>query len=172
VRLALVDMDQLVFVAKAQGALQGLRYDPEMGRPVTLSCSAAGFVWLSTKSDEEALRLVSNQGFGAPDDFGPAAPTTIKSLMTHIRATRKRGFSITMDVFAPAMSSMAAPVYGRRGEVLAILIVAGPMTRLTEHRMLAIAPALLATAEELSLSSGVSPMFKRQSERDADSPSL
>ena len=39
VRLALVDGDRLTFVAKAQGSAFGLRYDPDMGIDVRLSCS-------------------------------------------------------------------------------------------------------------------------------------
>jgi IclR family acetate operon transcriptional repressor len=162
VRLASVDADRLLFVAKAQGATQGLRYDPEMGRPVMLACSAAGLMWLATKTDEEALRLIAKQGFGDADDFGPAAPRTVKALMQQVHATRKRGFSVTVDVFQPAMNSMAAPIVGQGGEVIAILIVAGPMARLTEKRMHSFAPAMLATARELSKSSTVSPMLNRQ----------
>jgi len=172
VRLAAVDGDQLLYTAKAQGATQGLRYDPEMGRAVRLSCSAAGFVWLSTKSDEEALRLVSKQGFEDPDLIGPAAPSTIKALMAHIRATRKRGFGLTVDVFLPAMSSMAAPVYGHDGEIRALLIVAGPMVRLTEQRMLSLAPLLLSTAEELGRASSVSPMLNQRPQGKAIQPTL
>jgi IclR family acetate operon transcriptional repressor len=160
VRLAIVDKDQLIFVAKAQGASQGLRYDPEMGQPVTLSCSAAGFAWLATMDDEEAMRLVVKQGFGAPKDYGPQAPTNFKSLLTHVRATRKRGFSVTVDLFQPAMNSMATVVRGADREVVALLIIAGPMARLTEERMFSLGPALLATAEELSRSSAISPMFR------------
>ena len=159
VRLAVVDRDQLIFVAKAQGASQGLRYDPEMGQPVTLSCSAAGFAWLATMDDDDAMKLVVKQGFGAPRDYGPHAPTNLKALMTHVRATRKRGFALTLDVFQPAMSSMATVVRGADREVAALLIIAGPMARLTEDRMISLGPALLATAEELSRSSAVSPMF-------------
>ncbi|MGF6722035.1 IclR family acetate operon transcriptional repressor [Paraburkholderia sp. GAS41] len=161
VRLAIVEDDQLIYVAKAQGAKQGLRYDPEMGRPVTLSCSAAGMIWLAGKSDEEAMRLVSQQGFGTPAEFGPRAPTTFKALIPLLKTARRNGYATTQDMFLPAMSSMATPVLGEDGRVRAILIIAGPMSRLTEERMLALAPALKATAEELSEASGVSPMFKR-----------
>jgi IclR family acetate operon transcriptional repressor len=79
VRLAVVDGDDLTFVAKAQGARRGLRYDPDMGLSVRLSCSAAGHAWLSTLSDEAALALVTKQGFGKPEDYGPNAPTTVKA---------------------------------------------------------------------------------------------
>jgi IclR family transcriptional regulator, acetate operon repressor len=161
VRLAIVDGEQLVYVAKAQGAKQGIRYDPEMGRPVMLSCSAAGMIWLAGKSDEEAMRLVSQQGFGTPADFGPRAPTTFKALLPLIERARKQGYATTQDMFLPAMSSMATPVMAAAGEVRGILIVAGPMSRLTEARMTELVPALMATAAELSEASGVSPMLRR-----------
>jgi len=160
VRLTIVDGDDLVFVAKAQGATRGLRYDPDMGQTVTLSCSAAGFAWLSTMSDEEAMRLVSRQGFGDPEDFGGKAPTTLKALLVHVRAARKRGFSMTTDIFAPSMSSMAAPVRDNQGVVVGTLIIAGPMARLTERRMLELGPTLVQVADEIGHSSGVSAMFK------------
>ena len=48
VRLSIVDDDRLTFVAKAQGAVRGLRYDPDQGIDVRLSCTASGLAWLST----------------------------------------------------------------------------------------------------------------------------
>jgi DNA-binding IclR family transcriptional regulator len=167
VRLAVVDQDQLVFVAKAQGATQGLRYDPEMGQPVTLSCSAAGLVWLATKTEDEALRLLTKQGLGNPDDYGPAAPTTLKAVMTQVRATRKRGYAMTVNVFLPGMNSMAAAVHGANGDVIATLIIAGPMTRLTEARMESLGQTLIDTAEELGRNSSVSPIFNRRPDQPA-----
>ncbi|SAK56141.1 IclR family transcriptional regulator [Caballeronia hypogeia] len=161
VRLAIVDGEQLIYVAKAQGATQGIRYDPEMGRPVTLSCSAAGMIWLAGKTDEEAMRLVSKQGFGMPADFGPRAPTTFKALMPLIEIARANGYATTHDMFLPAMSSMATPVRASSGDVRGILIIAGPMSRLTDERMSALVPSLKATAAELSEASGVSPMLRR-----------
>ena len=109
VRLGVVDGDALTFVAKAQGATRGLRYDPDMGLSVNLSCSSAGHAWLSTMSDERALALVSAQGFGKPEDFGPRAPTSVKALLAYLEATRERGFSMIVEVFAPAMTAMRRP---------------------------------------------------------------
>ena len=78
VRLAVVDGDELTFVAKAQGARGGLRYDPDMGLSVNLGCSAAGHAWLSTLSDSDAEALVARQGFGRPEDFGRNAPEEVQ----------------------------------------------------------------------------------------------
>jgi len=161
VRLAVVDGDDLTFVAKAQGARRGLRYDPDMGLSVTLSCSAAGHAWLSTMTDEEALARVAKQGFGSPRDFGPKAPTTVKALLGYLRAARKRGFSTISEVFAPSMSAMAAPVRSRASEAVGVVTIAGPLVRLTESRMEELADALLRTAGEIEGASGASAMFKK-----------
>ncbi len=162
VRLAVVDGDALTFVAKAQGATRGLRYDPDMGLSVTLSCSAAGHAWLSTMSDEEALQRVARQGFGQPANFGPKAPTTVKALLTHLRAARKNGFSTINEVFAPAMTAMAAPVRSGNGAAIGVVTIAGPLVRLTDERMQALGPALLDTAHEVARASGASAMFRKR----------
>ncbi len=162
VRLAVVDDAQLVFVAKAQGATRGLRYDPDMGLSVTLSCSAAGHALLSTLSDDEAMARVARQGFGQPEQFGPRAPTTMKALMTYVRAARKNGYSSIVEVFAPGMTAMAAPVLGRDGQAIGVVTIAGPMVRLTEERMTALAPSLMETAREVAAASSASGMFRRR----------
>ena len=95
VRLSIVDEERLTFVAKAQGPRQaGLRYDPDMGADARLSCTASGHAWLMTLSDERALELVSRQGFGAPADYGPKGPTTIKGLLAFLQAGRMRGYAM------------------------------------------------------------------------------
>lgn len=161
VRLAVVDGEELTFVAKAQGAKGGLRYDPDMGLSVNLACSAAGHAWLSTMTDAQALSLVSKQGFGKAEDFGRQAPRNIKDLMPYLRTTRKRGFALIKDVFAPGMGSIAAPVRGARDSVVGVITVAGPLVRFTEEKMMATAPALLETAGHVARSSGSSALFRR-----------
>ncbi|MBT2325818.1 IclR family transcriptional regulator [Variovorax paradoxus] len=162
VRLAVVDGDELIFVAKAQGATRGLRYDPDMGLSVNLSCSSAGHAWLSTMPEEKALQLVARQGFGTPQEFGPKAVTSVKALLVYLRAARKRGFAMINEVFAPAMSAMAAPVRIGNGTVIGVVTIAGPVVRLTDARMLSLGPALLATAEDVAHASGASALLRRR----------
>ena len=160
VRLAVVDGDDLIFVAKAQGSKSGLRYDPDMGLSVPLSCSAAGHAWLSTMPESEALERVARQGFGKPEAYGPQAPTTFAGLTPFLARARKRGFSMIVEVFAPGMSAMAAPVKTEPQAAIGVVTIAGPMFRLTEQRMLSLGPKLLATANEIVLASGASSLFR------------
>lgn len=161
VRLSIVDEDRLTWVAKAQGTRQaGLRYDPDMGMDARLSCTASGHAWLMTMSDERALELVSRQGFGAPAQYGPQAPTTIKALLGFLQAARARGYAVIDEVFAPGMAALAVPVY-RREAVIGVISIAGPRTRLDSDRISALAPTLLAAAAELGPMAKSSSLFGR-----------
>ena len=162
VRLAVVDNDRLVWVAKAQGSRKGLRYDPDMGTNARLSCTATGHAWMMTMSDERALALVSKQGFGSPKEYGPKAPTTIKALLEFVHAARLRGYAAIIEVFAKGMSAMAAPVQRRDGPAIGVISIAGPLSRLTERRMKEIAPALLSAASEFAATSNASPLFNNR----------
>jgi IclR family transcriptional regulator, acetate operon repressor len=162
VRLAIVDGDRLTFVAKAQGARFGLRYDPDMGIDLRLSCSAGGHAWLMTLSDERAMELVTAQGFGDPKNFGPRAPTSFKALLKVLQDDRKRGFSMMSEMYAPGMAAMGAPVQRRDEPAIGVMTVAGPLVRLTERRMKELGPDLVAAADELAIASTASPIFAKR----------
>ena len=159
-RLAIVDGERLTLVTKAQGARSGLLYDPDMGIDLRLSCSAAGHAWLMTLPEDMAIEYVSRQGLGAPKNFGPNAPTSIRALLKMLDEHRKRGFSIIQDVYAPGMSSMAAPVQRSGEAATGVVIIAGPSLRLTMQRMLKFGPALLEAAGELAVTGPASPLLK------------
>jgi IclR family acetate operon transcriptional repressor len=158
VRLALVDGRELVWVAKSQGSPSGLRYDPDMGQVGRLSCSASGHAWLSCLPDSEALALVAKQGFGTRREYGPRAPESEAALLKYLRQARKRGFSITIQTYADWMNAIAAPVkHPATGEVTATVVIAGPHVRLTENRMIELAPLVMDAARELSTVVATSP---------------
>ncbi|MGC4394947.1 IclR family transcriptional regulator [Hydrogenophaga sp. T2] len=160
VRLAVVDGERLTLMAKAQGARSGLKYDPDMGIDLRLSCSAAGHAWLMTLSEDAAIACVTRQGMGDPRHFGPNAPTSIKALLKMLDEHRKRGYSLIQDVYAPGMSSMAAPVARPKEPATGVVVIAGPSSRLTHKRMLGFAPLLLTAASELADAGNASPLLK------------
>lgn len=159
VRLSIVDGDRLTWVAKSQGHRQaGLRYDPDMGMDVRLSCTSSGHAWLMTLSDERALELVLRQGFGPPAQYGPQAPTTVRALLGFLHAARVRGYAMIDEVFAPGMAALAAPVM-RRGQAIGVISIAGPLARLTHDRVQALAPVLVDAVGELGPNSDPSRLF-------------
>lgn len=151
VRLSLVDGDQLIWVAKAQGATAGLKYDPDPGAAARLSCTANGLAWLAGFSDERALELVLRQGMADPAEYGPNAPTTIEEFLERLRRARADGYATTVDSFEPGASAIAAPVPARvGGPTVGVLSIAGPSIRFTEHRMHGLVEPLLRACAELT----------------------
>ena len=159
VRLAVIDGDRLTWVARAQGARQGLRYDPDMGSIARLSCSSSGWAWLSTLSEDAALSLIAQQGLGLPQDFGPNAPSTLQAVLQALQDTRDNGFALTQETYTPGLNAMAAPV-GLSGQLpMGTISIAGPAARLTRERMLSFAPDLLSCAAQLAAASSASPLL-------------
>ena len=161
VRLSVVDGDRLTWVARAQGARQGLRYDPDMGSIARLSCSSSGWAWLASLSDDVALAMVAKQGLGAIKDYGPNAPADLKAVLQALQETRDRGYSVSEETYTAGLNAMAAVVRLQGQPALGTLSVAGPSARLTRERMLELGPLLLACAAQLASASGGSPMLAR-----------
>lgn len=166
VRLSVVDGHRLTWVARAQGARQGLRYDPDMGSDAQLSCSSSGLAWLAALPDDQALALVAQQGLGSPQDYGPNAPDSMQAVLEALKQTRERGFSLTEETYTPGLNAMAAPVQLAGQAPMGIISIAGPTVRFTRERMLALGPDLLALAAQLAAASGASP-FLSQTHRKA-----
>ncbi|NNU60800.1 IclR family transcriptional regulator [Ochrobactrum soli] len=161
IRLSVIDGDDLIWVAVAQGATGGLRYDPgqEQGVNVHLATSAGGQAWLASMSDEEALHRVAQQGLvNSNKPSGPGAPTTITELLKVLAQTRKRGYSISVNSYIIGMAAMAVPVRSG-GEVISCLSIAGPTVRMTPERMAELAPHLTRAAEEIGLAASGSRYF-------------
>jgi DNA-binding IclR family transcriptional regulator len=162
-RLSVIDGDQLVWVAKAQGASSGLRFDPDMGGVVELLSTASGHAWLSCLSEEAAVELVTKQGGFVPHgDCGPNVPRTVQELLKMLHEARVQGFSIVSEAVHLGIAAVAAPVkHPASGQIIGVISVAGPHLRLTDDRLAALGPAVVASANDLANACAGSPVLKR-----------
>jgi IclR family transcriptional regulator, acetate operon repressor len=144
-RLAVVEGEGLVWIAHAQGATQGLRYDPDMGQEVVLHATATGKAWLASLPEEEALRIVCARGFRRPAHAGKRLVSGVAELRQQLAETRRRGYGLAVEegeagIVALAMAFRAwdAP----RAPVAGTLSVAGPVLRIRKERYDQISAAL------------------------------
>lgn len=161
-RIAVVEGEGLVWIARAQGATQGLRYEPAMDRDVVLHATATGKAFLATVPEEQALAIVFRRGFVTPPGFGPRVVKTVDELRARLAETRRRGYAVAIDEGEPGTVAIAttfrafdtddAPVAGT-------VSIAGPQARLDEARLHALAPLLLEAAREVA---GLWPLRRRQ----------
>ena len=161
VRLGVVDVDHLTWVAMSQGARSGLRYDPDMGIDAQLSCTSTGFAWLSTLPEADAITLVNRQGLPQAGRFGPNAPASMAAVLKAVRQARKQGYAIAIETYAQGLSAISAPIVRADGAAVGVLAVSGPSVRLTEAKMQTLVTPLLAAAADLAAASSASPLFGR-----------
>ena len=153
VRLAVADGDSLTWVAKAQGALSGLRYDPDMGHPVVLHATAAGRAWLATMDNAEATRIVLARGFAIPPRFNRRLIDNEAALRRELKATRERGYGLAIEEGEAGTIAIACAIHDpkRSGRDVGVVTVAGPTPRLTQIKIAEIIGDVRAAAAELSM---------------------
>lgn len=161
-RLGVVEGNHITFVGKAQGAKSGLRYDPDMGSNPPLHCTASGQAWLATLPDERAVELVSKQGgLGAKAQNAPRAPKTIQQFLKDLNGARQRGYGVAIETYETGMTSIAAAVRNPvTNEVVGIVSLAGPSSRMPEARLKELAPFLLEAASDMGAATLSSQYFK------------
>ncbi|MGH8438352.1 MAG: IclR family transcriptional regulator domain-containing protein, partial [Pseudomonas sp.] len=110
--------------------------------------------------DAQALQLVERQGIAKREEFGPNAPASNAELLERLRLAREHGYAWVVESSAVGTSALAAVVrHPVDGHTVGVLSIAGPSARMSEARMHALAPVLLAAAAELSAASPASDLF-------------
>jgi len=151
-RLAIAEGDDLVWVARAQGAPAGLRYEPDMGEEIVLHATANGKAWLASMDEARARRILAARGLEARRPLGPRAARDLATVGAHLADVRRLGYATAIDegeagtaavaVVFRAGSQPGAPVAGT-------ISVAGPLTRVTEARLPDLVAALGDAAAEV-----------------------
>ena len=121
-----------------------------LGRPSVGHATAAGKVVLAFGRDGDADGASS-------DDLARFTDRTIvepDALADEVARVRARGWAQAAGEREADLNALAAPVFGRGGELVAVLGLQGPAARLTEARRAEVLPALLDAAGELSRALG------------------
>jgi IclR family acetate operon transcriptional repressor len=118
----------------------------QLGRPSVPHATAAGKVMLAFAGGaDSALDLARYTERTIVD---PAA------LAEELAAVRERGYAEAVGEREPDLGALAAPVFGRGGELAAILGIQGPASRLPAATRRGLREPLLAAAAELSRALG------------------
>jgi DNA-binding IclR family transcriptional regulator len=161
-RIAVVEGDGLAWIARAQGARMGLRYDPPMGREVVLHATATGKAWLATLPEDEALRIVLARGFETPAGFGTRVVRSVAELRRELHETRRRRYALAVEEGESGIVAIADTFRAYddpRAPVAGTVSIAGPLTRMPHERIDELAPLLHRCAAELAT---LWPLHQRQ----------
>jgi IclR family acetate operon transcriptional repressor len=120
-----------------------------VGRPSVPHATAAGKVMLAFSG-----------GPGPPLQLTPFTDRTITdpdALAAELESVRERGYAEAAGEREPDLAALAAPAFGRAGELVAILGIQGPASRLPAATRKALREPLLEAAAELSRAMGAAP---------------
>jgi IclR family acetate operon transcriptional repressor len=126
-----------------------------LGRPSVGHATAAGKVVLAFGGDAPPPGELAALG-----DLAAFTDRTIVdagALGDEIAGVRARGWAEAEREREPDLNALAAPVFGRTGELHAVLGLQGPAARLTAERRQTVLPALLDAARDLSRALGGAP---------------
>lgn len=152
VRLSAVVDGQLIWVLRAVVSSHGLQYRGALDTKIVPHITASGKMWLSSMTDEEAMRIVSQWDIGKSKEYGgPNAVTSIKQLLADLEKVRKAGFAIIFEEAEVGVCAAAVGIYkpADANKLLGVLSVAGPTARLDRRTMQSRIPEMKVTAERV-----------------------
>ncbi len=145
VQLAVVDGDQVLFVAKAEGRGQTIRLLPLVGLWAPLHATAAGKLWLSTLPARELSRVLGRR----LPAVAPKTITSIETLRRELERVRAAGYALADEELAEGGRAIAAPIT-REGAMVGAVALSGPAYRLSLERLRGLADRVTGAATRLA----------------------
>jgi DNA-binding IclR family transcriptional regulator len=137
---------EMVSVANVEGPWT-LRTPSTVGRRTPLHCTSVGKVFLAYLPEAEQAHLVDRIKLTRRTRRTIVSRTALRA---ELQLIRRRGFAMDNEEIEAGLRCIGAPVFNHTGRIAAAISVAGPVFRVTEHRVPEIARAVKAAGRALS----------------------
>lgn len=144
--LVVRDGQQVVFVAKAVGA-NAQFHSIQVGARVPAHATVLGRLLLSDLSMAELSQLYPETPLTR---YTARTPTTLPQLKAMIDADREKGYAISQGGFETGITTLAAPVFNDRDEVVAAISITVPAQQIAPEKVEQLAPLVQQAAANLS----------------------
>lgn len=142
-----IPCDDRSLIVAVQDSPHPLRAASRPGFLADLHCSSTGKTFLAFLYGS---RLAELHAAAKPAKRTPKTLTALNELKKEIEQTRKRGYGLDDEEFAPGVRCLAAPVYGSDGTVVAAIGITASTVRFTRERIPEMAAIVMSSAQELS----------------------
>jgi DNA-binding IclR family transcriptional regulator len=119
----------------------------QIGPKLGAHCSAVGKAALAWLPPDDLNSFLDRNELSA---FTPATITDRQELIKDLEETRQRGFSVSRQEAVIGQSGLAAPIFDARGELAAVIGIAGRSSKVIGDRLEELAEMMLAVANEIS----------------------
>jgi IclR family acetate operon transcriptional repressor len=144
VNLAVLDGDEIVYVAQVQPSTNFMRMFTEVGRRTQPHATAVGKAILAQREDVEVAALLGRTGMAR---YTANTLTTVPDFLAALAETRERGYA--MDEGEQEVGVRCVAVVVPRAPQPLALSMSGPLTRMSDDVVRAAAPVLHAAAAEI-----------------------
>lgn len=142
--LAVLHGHEVIYVVTIESANPVRAHTPLGGR-APAHCTASGKALLCGQPPS-VIREVSRRS----ERQTPSTLMKLEDLMQSLKQARERGYATAIGEFRDNVTGIAAPVFDRRGEIIAAVGIAGPLERLRPARIRQLAPAVIGVARDIS----------------------
>ncbi|MBL0420636.1 IclR family transcriptional regulator [Ramlibacter sp. AW1] len=144
--LVVRDGQHVVFVSKAAGA-NAQFHSIQVGARLPAHATVLGRLLLSGLSMAELATLYPEEPLA---QYTPRTPTTLAELKSLIDADRERGYAISQGGYETGITTVAAPVFNDRHEVVAAISITVPAQQIPAERTAILVPQVMQAAANLS----------------------
>lgn len=142
VSLTILDGTEIVFVSRFLSR-QSLNTDVITGSRLPAYCTSPGRAILSRMSEEAAREVLEQTKL---QNHTPSTPRTIEEVVERLKEARKNGYAFAFEEIYHGDASVAAPILGPDGEVVAAVSIAVPLARMSRNEILETFPKLVIAA--------------------------
>jgi IclR family pca regulon transcriptional regulator len=151
VNMAILDGVDIVYIERCRSSQQGQReidLNLHVGSRLPAYCTSMGKVLLAFLPDDEQRRLLGRIEFA---ERGPNTLTDRKALAAELARVGDAGLAVNNEELAYGLRSIATPVRGQNGEVVAAINVAVHRTAVSIGDLVeGLGPKLMRTASDIS----------------------
>lgn len=150
VDLAVLDGTQVIYLQVVEGS-QRVKIAAAMGQRLPAYCTASGKAFLAYLPDEQVSEILS----AGLTPYTKNTAVSLADVYESLRATRERGFAISVQEYEEDISAVAAPILDRDGYPVAVIAIVGPSYRLPQERMLALGRSIRVTNDAITREMGL-----------------
>jgi len=152
IHLGILDGNEVVSIEGLESA-HSLRLKVWIGKRAPVHCTAIGKAILAFLPLEKQNKIISEVSL---HPFTKRTITSKEKLKTELKKIKKEGLAQDLGEHEEGIHCIGAPVFDRKGEVIASISVSGPAVRMTEEKMKKYTPLLFKAASDISKKLGYS----------------
>src|SRR3954468_994957 len=128
--ISIFDHLEVIYLQKVE-CNHPVRFLTHVGKRNPPYCTSSGKVLLAY-SNEDVINQVIEKGL---TKFTKNTITSPQKLRTHLKQIKEDGFANSIEEILDSVTSIAAPIYDYKGQVIAALSVVGPKQRIQSQKI-------------------------------------